>query len=242
MRQLIFIISFFFSFFILANDGEVIIEDNSKTLNIDYMDPGHKQKQGKDGSKLEMYLGLQPSFALKLNFSHSNTRTEKLYMMLGMDFDTDIYTKFGIILNPGQRNKNRSLFNPEFGWWKLWRYVMVRQALELGYKGQFLDAEEDVELNTNYGGVTANYSLIFDGNFLFDKTAWYFMDHRTARRIRLKVDVGVFCNLDKFNQPTLGLISGSNNSTGFEFTDDNTLSKVYPVISPFVNFSIGFAF
>ena len=237
MRHIILTTSLFFSFFILANDGEIILEDDNKSLNIDYMDPGHKQ--GKGASKLEMYLGLQPSFALKVNFNPNG-----LYMMLGMDFDTDIYTKFGIILNGNNASKtrNRSLSNPEFGWWKLWRYIEVKQAFELGYKGQFLDAEEDESINTNYGGITANYSLIFDGNFLFDKTAWYFMDHRTARRIRLKVDAGVFCNLDKFDQPTLGLISGSNNSTGSEFKDDNTLSKVYPVISPFVNFSIGFAF
>ena len=37
-----------------------------------YFDPGHKQKRGsqlgKDRSAIEAYLGLHPSFAVKLNF------------------------------------------------------------------------------------------------------------------------------------------------------------------------------
>ena len=141
---------------------------------------------------------------------------------------------------------------------------MVRQALELGYKGQFLDTEEDESLNNNYWGLTANYSLIFDGNFIFDKTAWYFFDHRTARRIRFKIDAGIFFNLNKFNQPDLGFLSLSNEATGRDYNEDalddfgqNTdplennynpnfgqpkEMDTYPVISPFLNLSIGFAF
>ena len=126
---------------------------------------------------------------------------------------------------------------------------MVRQGVELGYKGQFLDAEENELINTNYGGVTANYTLIFDGNFLFDKTSWYFFDHRTARRIRLKIDAGLFMNFDKFDQPNLGFLSGSNDATGQDYSEDvidingvEQLIDTYPVISPFLNFSIGFAF
>ena len=170
--------------------------------------------------------------------------------MMGMDFDTDLFAKFGVILNPGKTNKNRSLSNPAFGWIKLWRYVMVRQGIELGYKGQFLDAEQDELLNQNYGGMTANYTVIFDGNFLFDKTTWYFFDQRTARRIRLKVDAGLFFNFNKFNQPDLGFLSGSNSSTGRDYNDDLVdefsgqpkMVNTYPVISPFLNFSVGFAF
>ena len=32
---------------------------------------------------------------------------------------------------------------------------------------------------------------------------WYIFDHRTARRIRLKFDAGLFFNLSKFNQHDL---------------------------------------
>jgi len=165
-----------------------------------------------------------------------------------MDFDSDIYAKFGFLLNPGKINKNRSLSNPSFGWWRLWRYVMVRQAIEIGYKGQFLDSEEDDFLNKNYGGFTANYTLIFDGNFIFDKTAWYFLDHRTARRIRFKLDAGLFLNLNKFNQPSIGILSGSNDSNGEDYNDDivndlgqSLMMPTYPTISPFVQLSVGFA-
>ena len=240
---------------VYAADDKILNDENESLLYLNYFDPGHKQKRGsqlgKDRSPIEAYLGSHPSFALKLNFygSKHGTLTERGYIMMGMDFDTDLFAKFGFLLNPGKKNKNRSLLNPVMGWWKLWRYVMVRQAIEIGYKGQFLDAEDDELLNTNYSGVTTNYSLIFDGNFIFDKTAWYFLDHRTARRIRIKIDAGVFFNFDQFNQPTLGLLAGSNNATGSEFNEDvvDTDGKAiemdtYPIISPFLNLSIGFAF
>ena len=243
------IISFCIGLFLLPNNVFANENDNkSTTLYSNYIDPGHNQKRGKDKSVIETYFGLQPSFAIKYNLSHSGTSTEKTYMMLGMDFDSDLFAKIGVVVNPGKMNKNRSLSNPMFGWIKLWRYVMVRQGLELGYKGNFLDSEEDERLNTNYSGLTANYSLIFDGNFLLDKTAWYFFDHRTARRIRLKVDMGMFFNFNKFDQPDLDFLSG-NDVTGTDFNDEildingaPLEMNTYPVISPFLNFSIGFAF
>ena len=246
----------FFIFSVSANGDKESIQNhtNHSFIYDNYFDPGHKQKKngklGKDRSQLEVYLGLQPSFALKLNFhgQQPGTVTEKAYMMFGMDFDSDIYAKFGFLLNPGKINKNRSLSNPSFGWWRLWRYVMVRQAIEIGYKGQFLDSEEDDFLNKNYGGFTANYTLIFDGNFIFDKTAWYFLDHRTARRIRFKLDAGLFLNLNKFNQPSIGILSGSNDSNGEDYNDDivndlgqSLMMPTYPTISPFVQLSVGFA-
>ena len=240
---------FLCSLSVLSASEDVLIKNlNSSHTHIIYLDPGHNQKRGKDKSVIELYLGLQPSFAIKYNLSHSSSTTEKTYMMLGMDFDSDIYAKFGFLLNPGKINKNRSLSNPSFGWWRLWRYVMVRQAIEIGYKGQFLDSEEDDFLNKNYGGFTANYTLIFDGNFIFDKTAWYFLDHRTARRIRFKLDAGLFLNLNKFNQPSIGILSGSNDSNGEDYNDDivndlgqSLMMPTYPTISPFVQLSVGFA-
>ena len=255
MKPIIIFIFVFVSTIVYAGDGNYLNLSEESLLHRNYFDPGHKQKRGsqmgKDRSAIETYLGLQPSFSLKLNFygAKHGSLTERGYMMLGMDFDTDLWAKFGVLLNPGRRNKNRSLSNPIFGWWKLWRYVMVRQAVELGYKGQFLDTEEDESSNNNYGGLTANYSLIFDGNFIFDKTAWYFFDHRTARRIRFKVDAGIFFNLNKFDQPDLGFLSLSNESAGRDYNEDvpdldgNPLQMdTYPVISPFLNLSIGFAF
>jgi hypothetical protein len=245
----VFVFVFLCSLSVSASEDVLIKNLNSSHTHIIYLDPGHNQKRGKDKSVIELYLGLQPSFAIKYNLSHSSSTTEKTYMMLGMDFDSDLFAKIGVVVNPGKTNKNRSLSNPAFGWIKLWRYVMIRQALELGYKGQMLDAEEDEKLNTNYSGLTANYSLIFDGNFLLDKTSWYFLDQRTARRIRLKVDAGIFFNLNKFNQPDLGFLSGSNAATGMDFNEDisdvngqPTMVDTYPVLSPFVNLSIGFAF
>tara|TARA_Y100000589_G_scaffold177056_1_gene167874 strand:- start:28365 stop:29147 length:783 start_codon:yes stop_codon:yes gene_type:complete len=240
-----------------ANDNTSPLKNNNFTsaLHVNYLDPGHKQKRGaqlgKDRSPFEVYVGSHPSIALKLNFfsSKHGTLTERGYVMMGMDFDTDLSTKFGFVLNPGKKNKNRSLLNPTLGFHKLWRYVMVRQAIELGFKGQFLDSEEDELINKNYSGITANYSLIFDGNFIFDKTAWYFFDHRTARRIRIKLDAGLFFNFDQFNQPSIGFASSSNNSNGFDFSDEITdlngnliKAKTYPVLSPFFNISLGFAF
>tara|TARA_B100000530_G_scaffold335984_1_gene289444 strand:+ start:1080 stop:1838 length:759 start_codon:yes stop_codon:yes gene_type:complete len=244
-------------FFLLAitfyanEDDNLIKTDNSSVFYLSILDPGHG-KQVKNQSKWpELYIGLQPSVAIKYNFGHNTNITETGYMMLGMDFDSDLFLKFGFIFNKGsKKSQNRSLFpHRKMGFLKLWRYVMVRQGVELGYKGQFLDAEENEFLNTNYGGLTANYTLIFDGNFLFDKTSWYFFDHRTARRIRLKIDAGLFMNFDKFDQPDLGFLSGSNDATGQDYSEDVTdengieqLIDTYPVISPFVNFSIGFAF
>jgi len=249
-----------FVFIFISNSGahngnDVDLDNvNQSLLYSTYFDPGHKQKRGsqlgKDRSAIEAYLGFHPSISVKLNFygAKHGTLTERGYVMMGMDFDTDLFTKFGFLLNPGKTNKNRSLGAPSLGWVKLWRYVMVRHAIELGFKGQFLDQEENETLNTNYSGLTFNYAMIFDGNFIFDKTAWYFFDHRTARRIRVKLDAGIFFNFNKFNQPQLGLLS-NNNSTGTDFNEDVTDDdgnpvemNTYPVISPFVSLSLGFAF
>ena len=259
MRNLLSIIitmSFVSFSVVYANDqGHVFDNPHASLLSASYFDPGHKQKRGsqlgKDRSPFELYLGSQPSLALKLNFfsSKQGSLTERGYVMMGMDFDSDLFTKFGFVLNPGKKNKNRSLLNPVLGFKKLWRYVMVRQALEFGFKGQFLDSEDDELINKNYSGMTANYSLILDGNFIFDKTSWYFFDHRTARRIRIKLDAGLFFNFDQFNQPSLGLFSSSNNSNGTDFNDeildlngDPIKANTYPVLSPFLNVSLGFAF
>mgnify|MGYP001247972328 CR=1 FL=1 len=254
-----------------------INENNHSFLYDNYFDPGHKQKRGsqlgKDRSAIELYLGSQASVALKLNFygAKHGALTERGYIMAGFDFDSDIYAKFGYVLNPGKRNKNKSLSASKFGWWRLWRYVMIRKAIEIGYKGHFLDGASEVsalprgeenpayyyvnvdskEPSKNYGGFTANYTWIFDGNFLFDKTAWYFFDHRTARRIRLKIDAGLFFSLDKFKQHHIGSFSGSSETNGYMLNDaepdtdgdgDFMLMETYPVISPFLNVSIGFAF
>ncbi len=244
-------ISFFFSFSSYATDSGLLNKTDNESILYTYsFDPGHGKQLKNKSIWPELYVGLQPSIAIKYNFHRSGNDLEPVYMMMGMDFDTDLFIKFGVLLNKGaKRNQNRSLSNPKFGWIKLWRYVMVRQGLELGYKGQFLDAEENEILNTNYSGVTANYTLIFDGNFLFDKTSWYFFDHRTARRIRLKVDFGLFFNFDKFDQPDLGFLSGSNDPTGKDYNDDVVdvsgqplMVNTYPVLSPFLNFSVGFAF
>ena len=247
---LLFVCVFSFSNDLFGSDGFTFKTMNESLLYTNHFDPGHG-KQLKNKSKWpELYFGLQPSVAIKYNFSWNSNVTESSYMMMGMDFDSDLFLKFGVLLNKGtKRSQNRSLSNPKFGWIKLWRYVLVRQGLELGYKGQFLDAEEDELLNTNYGGMTVNYTVIFDGNFLFDKTSWYFLDHRTARRIRLKVDAGLFLNFDKFNQHDLDFLSGSNDATGMDYNDEVVdlsgqplLVNTYPVLSPFVNLSIGFAF
>ena len=89
---------------------------------------------------------MQPSVALKYNFAFSGTTTEGAYLMMGMDFDSDMFAKIGIVLNPGKKNKNLpTLPNPDGRisfLFKAWRYVMVRQALEFGYKGHFLDTDE----------------------------------------------------------------------------------------------------
>ncbi len=275
------ILSIFVFFFALSSIGENGDNSTNNTyysfIENNYFDPGHKQKRGsnlgKDRSAIEAYLGSHPSFSLKLNFfgAKHGTLTERAYLMTGMDFGgdfgKDLHAKFGILLNPGKFNKNRSLSNPQLGWWKLWRYVMVRKALEIGYKTYFLDPEDtyDEKMSSkNYGGVTMNYSWIFDGNFVFDKPAWYFFDHRTARRIRLKVDVGLFYNLNEFNEAHIGGISfggGDTKQTALnedvvddrEFLDEDGLipnpnylgfadMTIYKRLSPFFNVSIGFAF
>jgi len=269
------IISILMLFFIFPGKaGESINDSEHSFLYENYFDPGHKQKRGaqlgKDRSAIELYFGLQPSVALKLNFygAKHGSLTERGYVMAGMDFDTDLYVKFGYLVNPGKRNKNKSLSASKFGWWRLWRYVMIRKAIEIGYKGQLFDGESDVsdsfgenypafyyvnndsrEPSKNYGGFTANYTWIFDGNFLFDRTAWYFFDHRTARRIRLKIDAGLFFNLDQFQQQHIGSFSSSNDANGFDLNEKEPYEngeykpmETYPVISPFLNFSVGFAF
>ena len=100
----------------------------------------------KDKSVIEAYYGMQPSLALKYNFSHKSAATESAYFMMGMDFDSDMFAKIGVILNPGKKNKNLpTLPNPDGRvavLFKAWRYVMLRQALEFGYRGHFLDTEE----------------------------------------------------------------------------------------------------
>ena len=261
--------------FSFANDGVKLDESNTDQSLIygNYFDPGHKQKRnaqwGKDRSPLEIYFGLEPSASVKLNFygSKHGALTERAYMMAGMDFDSDIYGKMGFLLNPGRKNKNRSLSNPAFGWWRLWRYVMIRQAVEVGYKGYFLDPEDSMSeklSSENYGGVTFNYTLIFDGNFIFDKTSWYFFDHRTARRIRLKIDAGIFFNFNKFNphrgigvytapaNQLDGLVENPDIVDEYGTNDPNDLDYnpnygqpimdyTYSRLQPFLNFSIGFA-
>jgi hypothetical protein len=257
-------------------------KDNSSLYNFYLVDPGHSQKRGKDKSVLEAYYGMQPSLALKYNFSHKTAVTESAYFMMGMDFDSDMFAKIGVVLNPGKKNKNLpTLPNPDGRvavLFKAWRYVMLRQALEFGYRGHFLDTEETIinaeptpgsgnnwvgYTNDNYGGLTFNYTLLLDGNFLFDKSMWYIFDHRTARRIRLKFDAGLFFNLSKFNQHDLDFLSGSNSALtedGNFVLEENVdelniavpeddvdfnqplFMRTYPVLTPFFNFSIGFAF
>ena len=283
-------ILFVFTFLCIGSFFSMEASENDNYSTLDkyslynmYLDPGHSQKRGKDKSVIEVYYGMQPSLAMKYNFSHKSAATESAYFMMGMDFDTDMFAKIGIILNPGKKNKNLpTLPNPDGRLsvlFKAWRYVMLRQALEFGYRGHFLDTEETriEEYNTpgtgnnwigytndNYGGLTFNYTLLLDGNFLFDKSMWYIFDHRTARRLRLKFDFGLFFNLNKFNQHDLNFLSGSssaltdNGDLVLEINEDelNTTPEeesgadfnqplfmpTYPVLTPFFNFSIGFAF
>ena len=283
----VLILLFVFSFVRLeASENENNSKVDNCSLSSMYLDPGHNQKRGKDASVIEMYYGMTPSaFALKYNLSFKTPKTESVYVMTGMDFDSDMFAKIGIVLNPGKKNKNLPTFpNPDGKisfLFKGWRYVMVRQALELGYKGHFLDTEETETIpyqtpgsgnnfigdsNDNYGGLTCNYSLILDGNFLFDKAMWKIFDHRTARRIRLKFDVGAFFNLNKFNQPNTGFVNIIGNNNAIESDGDLVLDinedelnnygseetnsffgqpllmPTYSVVQLFLNFSIGFAF
>ena len=260
---------------IVANDGREVINKSGKTfLDNSFFDPGHKNRPkkdvlNKDRSPIEIYLGATPSFSVKLN-SYGSTHgwlTETFYFMTSIDFnDTDLHAKIGFNLNGKSKyNQNRALLFPKLGLFNLWRYQAFRQSIEIGYKTQFLDPEETTQeklISTNYGGLTIGYSVIVDGNGIFDKAMWYLFDHRTARRIRLKADFGFFFNFDKFNQAHLGLFSPANNTNGTDFnenvpddsgTDDFDASNynpnfgqplempTYPVLSPFVNLSIGIA-
>ena len=258
MKHFIFFTAFCFTSFIFANDGSLETisssSSNKNTILITALDPGHNQKRQKDQNPIELYLGVtNPSLALKLNFfSQEGLMTEAFYVMLGMDFDTDLHAKFGINLNPTQRNRNSPFGwldgeRAGFSWFRDlfpgWRYVHSRHALEIGYKGQFLDSEEEVNFtNENYGGVTCNLSYTLDGTRLVDKVMWRSFDQRTARRLRLKLDLGVFYNLDQFDQPDIGFFAGSNASNGTDYKEDNTQWLTYPVFSIFAHFSLGFAF
>ena len=276
---------FVFSFVRLeASENENNYKVNNRSLSSMYLDPGHNQKRGKDASVIEVYYGMQPSFAIKYNLSFKtpSSKTESVYVMTGMDFDSDMFFKIGVCLNPTKRNQNTPTFpNPDGKisfLFKAWRYVMNRHCLEFGYKGHFLDTDETEIIpaltpgpgnnfigytNDNYGGLTFNYSWILNGNYIFDKTMWYIFDHRTARRIRLKFDAGLFFNLNKFNQHDLNFLSGSNSALEqdgeliLEVNEDELNTFVseesgdfnspifmptYPVLTPFFNFSIGFAF
>tara|TARA_B100000579_G_C22824334_1_gene852276 strand:+ start:770 stop:1657 length:888 start_codon:yes stop_codon:yes gene_type:complete len=268
----------------LNNSVHVLLHDNS-------VDPGHNQFRkgnlGKDRYPLEMYLGSHPSFALKLNVygSKNGSLTESAYLMAGMDLDDqDIYAKIGFTLNPGKYNKNRAIFpSKDFPWMRAWRYVMTRKAIEIGYKAHFLDGEDVVSdeddngvalgysqfTTKNYGGLTLNYTVILDAfaEKIVGKHMWWFFDMRTARRIRVKIDAGVFFNLDKFKQPRPGFFSLSTDmqtdSEGdpmleenpnvideIEFNDDGSYNSnfgygkdmpIFPFVTPFINMSIGFS-
>jgi len=267
------IASLFILFFISFGTASVNSNSDSEIslLSTPSFDPGHKQRRGafsgKDRSPLEAYFGFN-SLALKLNFfgSKHGTLVERGYMMGGMDFDSDLYAKFGVLLNPTDKNQNKSILSNFF---KLHRYVMLRHALEIGYKGYFLDPEDSTsdKLNSeNYGGMTFNYTIISDGTFFFDKFMWAVFDQRTARRIRYKLDLGVFLNFDKFTQHRgIGnMFTGSpsnldimeNDSVIDDFGQSTDPEgelynpnfgqpiemSTYSILSPFFNFSIGFAF
>ena len=257
-----------------ANDNVFIGKKNNLLL----LDPGHNQKRGKDKSVLELYYGLESSIALKYNLPPGQTSyTERLYLMIGSGFDSDMFLKIGILGNPTKRNQNMSSFpNPKSriaSFFKAYRYVMLRKGWEFGFKGHFLDTDETrVDYiqnigyaNENYSGLTINRTWILDGNFLFDKTSWRLLDHRTARRIRLKLDIGAFFNLNKFNKPDIDFVSlPSNDIVAYEINEEETnnfgqvedntapnynenfgsslLMATYPTLSFYANFSIGFAF
>ena len=267
----ILLILFATSFVASANDNVFIVKKNNLLL----LDPGHNQKRGKDKSVLELYYGLESSVALKYNLPPGQTSyTERLYLMIGSGFDSDMFLKVGILGNPTKSNQNMSSFpNPKSriaSFFKAYRYVMLRKGWEFGFKGHFLDTDETRVIqnigyaNENYSGLTINRTWILDGNFLFDKTSWRLLDHRTARRIRLKFDVGAFFNLNKFNKPDIDFISlPANDIVSYEINEDETdnigqpdpevenynpnfgnslLMATYPTLSFYANFSIGFAF
>ena len=258
----------------IANDGkDMLNEANTSWLYNNLLDPGHKQSMSElhqDKYRVELYLGSNPSVGIKLNSYGGNNGwlTESTYFMASMDFnDTDLHAKLGINVNGKSKYSNtRSLGLRKFGLIKLWRYVSLRQAIEIGYKTQFLDPEETTKeklVSTNYGGLTLAYSWSTDALTLTQmKHMWYLLDFRTARRIRLKLDVGFFFNFDKFDQAHLGFLSPANATNGTDFNEnvpDDSGSDVfgeddynanfgqplematYPVLSPFVNFSIGFS-
>ena len=272
---IILLVSLFTFFSALADNNVSLVHKNNNLLLID---PGHNQKRGKDKSVLELYYGLESSVALKYNLPPGQTSyTERLYLMIGSGFDSDMFLKIGILGNPTKRNQNMSSFpNPKSriaSFFKAYRYVMLRKGWEFGFKGHFLDTDEiSVDyiknigyVNDNYSGLTINRTWILDGNFLFDKTSWRLFDHRTARRIRIKFDIGAFFNLNKFNKPDIDFVSlPSNDVVDFQINEDesNNFGQVedplaanynpnfgnslrmatYPTLSIYANFSIGFAF
>ncbi len=259
------------SFFTLSVSADNNVSLVHKNNNLLLLDPGHNQKRGKDKSVLELYYGLESSVALKYNLPPGQTSyTERLYLMIGSSFDSDMFLKIGILGNPTKRNQNMSSFpNPKSriaSFFKAYRYVMKRTGWEFGFKGHFLDTDETRVFqnigyaNQNYSGLTINKTVIYDGNFIFDKTSWRLFDHRTARRIRLKFDIGAFFNLNKFNNPDIDFIifRPKNDIVAYEINEDETNNigqpddnpnfgdplrmATYPTLSIYANFSIGFAF
>ena len=261
---LVSIFAVLFVFSVNADNGDNYVNHKTdKNLYTNSFDPGHKQKRngnlGKDRAPFEIYFGSQPSWAIKVNLFGGikhGTQVERFYFMGGMDFDQDLNAKIGISLNPGKYNKLRvdrpSIFH-SLGIKKAYRYVMLRKSLEIGFKTYFMDPEDSIteKLNhRNYSGVTLNLSYAWDAIPLLSDFMWNFFDMRTARRLRLKVDAGIFLNLNKFDQPHLGAFSGANNDTGEQdINEDIVLDElgsfakmpVYPVVSPFFNISVGFA-
>ena len=194
--------------------------------------------------------------------------------MANLDFDdTDIHAKLGFNLN-GQKKHNQNKVLPlvRVKGFERWRYIQWRHSIEIGYKTHFLDPEETTQeqlVSNNYSGLTVGYSWVGDAlSFLgISRTSfmWGVFDHRTARRIRTKVDLGCFFNLDRFdashiNYLTLIGTQGDSNGTDFnenildDFGSDDFDSEdynpnygqplempTYPVFSLYINFSIGIA-
>ena len=272
----------------IANDGkEAFNEFNKTVLYNSFSDPGHSQKRGKDKSPIELYLGVKPgSFGVKLNsyMGANGNLTESFYLMTTMDFndedpengdgiEPDLHAKIGINLN-GKKKYNQNKVNPliRVKFFQRWRYIQWRHSIEIGYKTYFLDPEETTSeklVSTNYGGLTVGYSWIGDAlDFLgikLLKPSWYTLDMRTARKIRTKIDVGVFVNLDEFDPSHIGFATlvgaqGESNGTAFnenirdDFGSEDFESPdynsnfgqplempIYPLFSLFFNISIGIA-
>ena len=122
------------SFFTLSVSADNNVSLVHKNNNLLLLDPGHNQKRGKDKSVLELYYGLESSVALKYNLPPGQTSyTERLYLMIGSGFDSDMFLKIGILGNPTKRNQNLSSFpNPKSriaSFFKAWRYVMKRVGI-----------------------------------------------------------------------------------------------------------------